>query len=70
MILLRQKREEKGWSQPELARRSGVTQQNISLIESGERINPGILTISALAHALGCTVMDLWRPDEKEGGAG
>lgn len=63
MILLEQERKKKGLSQPELARLSGVTQQNISKIESGERKNPGIETLNALAVALGCDLRDLYVPD-------
>lgn len=66
MILLRQEREKKGISQPELARMSGVSQQAISLIESGERKNPGIETMSALAAALGCGLGDLCVPEKKK----
>ena len=63
MILLRQEREKAGLGQVELARRSGVSQQAISLIESGERKNPGIETLNALAVALGCALSDLYKPD-------
>ena len=63
MILLEQERKKKGLSQPELARLSGVTQQNNRKIESGERKNPGIETLNALAVALGCDLRDLYVPD-------
>ena len=68
MILLREKREAKGWSQAELARRTGVSQQNISLMESGERPNPGIDTVDALANGLECSIYDIWQPDKKQEG--
>lgn len=71
MILLRQEREKKGLSQTELARLSGVKQQNISMIESGERKNPGIETLNALAMALECDLRDLYKPEaRKEDAAG
>ena len=71
MILLRQEREKKGLSQTELARLSGVKQQNISMIESGDRKNPGIETLNALAVALGCDLRDLYKPDSgRESAAG
>ena len=72
MILLRQEREQKNLSQAELARLSGVKQQTISLIESGDRKNPGVETLAALAVALGCTLTDLYKPEpagSAEGGA-
>ena len=69
MILLKQKREEKGLSQPELARLSGVSQQSISQIENGSNRNPGILTMIGLAIALECELRDLYKP-EAEGGKG
>ncbi|MBO7663073.1 MAG: helix-turn-helix transcriptional regulator [Clostridia bacterium] len=64
MICLRQEREKKKMGQLELARRSGVSQQAISLIESGERKNVGVETLYALAKALGCTLYDLYQPEE------
>ncbi len=42
---------------------SGVKQQNISKIESGENRNPGIETLNALAMAMGCSVVDLYKPE-------
>lgn len=66
MIMLKQEREKKGLSQTELERKSGVTQQAISMIESGERRNPGIETLNALAVALECDLLDLYRPDTAE----
>lgn len=63
MILVKKIREEVGISQAELARLSGVKQQNISKIESGENRNPGIETLNALAKAMGRSVMDLYRPE-------
>ncbi len=63
MILVKKVREEIGISQAELARMSGVKQQNISKIESGENRNPGIETLNALAMAMGCSVVDLYKPE-------
>lgn len=63
MILVKQIREEIGISQAELSRRSGVKQQNISKIESGENRNPGIETLNALAMAMGRDLRDLYRPE-------
>ena len=69
MILLRQERERKNLSQAELARLSGIKQQTISLIESGDRKNPGIETLNALAIALECSVTDLYKPDPVSAGS-
>ena len=65
MIRLKEEREAKSITQQALAKVSGIPQQTISAIESGERRNPGIGTMIALACALGCNVMDLWVPDKK-----
>lgn len=67
MILLREKRTEKGLSQQELARISGVSQQAISAIESGDRENTRVDKLYLLAKALGCAMDDLYKPDEEEG---
>jgi transcriptional regulator with XRE-family HTH domain len=49
--VLRQAREVKGWSQRELAARSGVTQANISKIETGQ-VDPQLSTLVELARFL------------------
>lgn len=49
--VLRQAREAKGWSQRELAARSGVTQANISKIETGQ-VDPQISTLVELSRFL------------------
>lgn len=59
MTRLKEYRERAELSQAKLADISGVKQQTISLIESGERPNPGIETVAALARALGCTLDEL-----------
>lgn len=46
-------------SQQELARRSGVKQGVISMIESGETKYPRLDTAAKLARALNCTVDEL-----------
>jgi transcriptional regulator with XRE-family HTH domain len=45
-------RDLKGWSLRELERRSGVTYQTISLIETGKTAHSSFLTIVKLARAL------------------
>lgn len=49
-------RENLGWTQEELAERSGVTRVTISLIESGRTKNVMSGTIKAIANALGVPV--------------
>ncbi len=63
MIMVKKIREQKNLTQHELAKRSGVKQSAISMIESGERKNPGILTLEAIAFGLGCTLNDIYKPD-------
>ena len=69
MILLRRMREKRRMTQAELSALSGVSQQAISKIESGERPNPGAFTLYKLARALKCTVDDLIEDDEGRKGA-
>lgn len=51
-----------GWTQEQLAERSGFSQQYISGLEQGRR-NPTIVSLFELAQALGATPLDLLRPD-------
>lgn len=65
---LRRLREEAGWSQSELSRRSGVTVATISRIEAGKIADPQSGKLRALALALatklaGVTIDDLMDPD-------
>ncbi len=60
MVLLQEKRKNKGLSQQQLAEISGISQQAISGIESGVRKNPGVETLAPLARALGCKIDDLY----------
>jgi transcriptional regulator with XRE-family HTH domain len=48
-------RDQHGWSQTELASRSGVLQSLISRLEKGTRSNPSADVLRGLARALGCT---------------
>lgn len=63
MLLVRERRIERGLSQQQLAQLSGVKQATISMIETDERRNPGIYTLEALAQAMGLGIMDLYQPD-------
>lgn len=51
-------RRERGWTQEELAERSGLSQQYLSDLERGKR-NPTIVTVYELALALEATHLDL-----------
>ena len=59
MNVIKALRERQGMSQSMLSQKSGVKQQTISMLETGERKMPRIDTAKKLADALGCTVDDL-----------
>lgn len=64
---IRALREKDGWSQPELARASGISQGNLSAIET-ETDNAGVLTLNRIARQLRVPVAAIMRePDD--GGA-
>lgn len=52
-VRLKDQRELRGWSQPDLAHRTGLTATGIRQIEQGQRA-PMTWTIWLLARALGC----------------
>jgi len=56
---LKARREELGLSQPDLARKSKISQAYIASLESGYRINPSLAMLSRLAKALNLKVNDL-----------
>ena len=58
-LVLRTIREEKGFSQLKLAKKSDVPQSYISELEAGLKKNPGIETLKKLARALGVPVSEL-----------
>ncbi len=66
MVLLQEKRKNKGLSQQRLAEISGIPQQTISAIESGVRKNPGVETLAPLARAMGCKIDDLYAEHPSE----
>ncbi|MGD9868777.1 MAG: helix-turn-helix domain-containing protein [Hyphomicrobiales bacterium] len=56
-------RKERGFTQEELAERSGLSQQYISGLERGQR-NPTIVTLYELATGLGISHVRLVEPDQ------
>jgi transcriptional regulator with XRE-family HTH domain len=56
---IRSIRKEAGLSQKELAQAAGIDQSYLSMIESGQRRNPGTRIISRLALALRVSIDDL-----------
>lgn len=54
-------RKERGWTQEELAERSGLSQQYLSGLERGKR-NPTIVTIYELSLALEVSHLELVKP--------
>src|SRR5262249_9749813 len=65
---LRDRRTLRGWSQEQLARRSGLSRAGISAIET-DRLIPSAAGALALAAALECRVEDLFRlrgPESRE----
>ena len=62
---VRRIRQERGWTQEQLAERSGFTQQYLSGLESGQR-NPTIVSLYELAVALGVDHVMLVTPAATE----
>ena len=58
-------RQQNGWSQLELARRSGVAQPTISFLEKGATRRPSVETVAKLALALGVTPDDILNDDDE-----
>ena len=54
VLRVRELREEKGWSQAELARRAGVAQSMVSRLERGQLQSVHLPTLEKLARTLGC----------------
>jgi molybdate-binding protein/transcriptional regulator with XRE-family HTH domain len=56
---IKQRRTARGWTQEELAERSGVSRSGISAIETGTMV-PAVTAALAIAAALGCPVEELF----------
>ena len=61
---LQQQRLQKGLTQPELARRTGIAQANLSNIEKGKR-DPSLLTLRKICFALGVPAWEIVRAAEQ-----
>lgn len=58
-IAVRQLREKRGWSQEELAERSGLNRSYVGEIERG-KVVASVVTAHKLAHALSVSIVDLF----------
>ncbi len=54
-------REQRGWSQRELADRAGMKQPQLARLETGQ-VEPKLDTLQRLARAMGCDVHVSFRP--------
>lgn len=57
--MVKKLREERGLTQAALAKKAGVTEAYVSMIEGGIRKNPSLPTLKKLANALGVPVGEL-----------
>jgi len=57
--LLKRRRDARGMTQAELAKKATVAQGYISALEAGEKRNPSVAVIKKLAKALGVPVTEL-----------
>ena len=55
---LREARDERGWTQAELAERIGVSRKTVNTVENGVFV-PSTVVALKLAGALGCSVEEL-----------
>lgn len=52
--VVRRLRQDRGWTQADLARETGIAQSTLSRIESGKSIGSYATTVRALARVYGC----------------
>jgi transcriptional regulator with XRE-family HTH domain len=57
--VVKKMREEQGVTQAQLAKKAGVTEAYVSMIEGGVRKNPSLPILKRLARALGVPVGEL-----------
>jgi transcriptional regulator with XRE-family HTH domain len=58
--MIKKLREREGLTQAQLAKKAGVTEAYVSMIESGGRRNPSLPILKKLGRALGVPVGDSW----------
>ncbi|MPM29652.1 hypothetical protein SDC9_76192 [bioreactor metagenome] len=59
--LIKDRRLSKGWSKRALADKAGISHSEVHRIESGERVNPSVPVLNALAEVLGVPKDDVLR---------
>ncbi len=57
--MLKARREARGLTQAQLAKKAGVTEAYVSMLESGKRKAPSLPALQRLAKALGVPVTEL-----------
>jgi transcriptional regulator with XRE-family HTH domain len=65
-VKLREIRLDRGYSQEELHRLTGISRDTISRLETGDRPNPHPRTLRKLAEALGVSVGDFRKREERQ----
>jgi transcriptional regulator with XRE-family HTH domain len=65
-VKLREIRLDRGYSQEELHKLTGVSRDTISRLETGDRPNPHPRTLRKLAEALGVSVGDFRKREERQ----
>ena len=59
--VIKDRRLSKGWSKRALAEKAGISHSEVHRIESGERVNPSVPVLNALAEVLSIPKDDLLR---------
>ncbi len=57
--MLRTLREEKGWTQEELAEKASVERSYLTKLETGDKVNPSLAVLKRLAKSLRVPVTEL-----------
>jgi transcriptional regulator with XRE-family HTH domain len=65
-VKLREIRLDRGYSQEELHKLTGISRDTISRLETGDRPNPHPRTLRKLAEALGVSVGDFRKREERQ----
>ena len=65
-VKLREIRIDRGYSQEELHKLTGISRDTISRLETGDRPNPHPRTLRKLAEALGVSVGDFRKREERQ----